>query len=395
MSNYSDINVIPKMTGYTSPSGIAFANKEYMSSYPAWKAFNQVSNSEGFVAGGTSGQLGYGFENPIVINKYSMSVSATGSYASRMPKDWTFEGSNNSTTGLDGTWEIIDTQSGQVWDSVANETKTFFNQNKKAYKMYRINWTKNNGNSNFVEINQFKMYERMPLSKILLLSNDKSYSIKDSYSKTLNLIPIMTSNTTPSGIAKASSIASATLDAWKAFDGITTGGNSQWSTASSVTAGWLSYEFTEEKRVGGYSICSSSDLTRNPKSWTFEGWNGNDWIVLDKVVDYTSFKSSEFSIFPIRNTKKYKSYRLNVSANNGAIYIQVHELEMYEKVSLVLENIPSTSQQNLIKYGMDSPVQVDGIFTYKNYILQDSVSENAEGLLSIQLDRKPLSIGFN
>jgi len=66
----------------------------------------------------------------------------------------------------------------------------------------------------------------------------------------------------------------------------------------------------------------------------------------------------------------------------------------YSTNTSTISQLNGVSEQNFINYGIDSPVQFDGVFTNKNYILQDGISENENGYWTTKLDRKPLSIKF-
>ena len=108
---------------------------------------------------------------------------------------------------------------------------------------------------------------------------------------------------------------------------------------------------------------------------------------------------AEKRVFVFDNTVSYKRYRINVTANNGdASFLAIGELEMMKAKYQKLNQLPSHSEQNLIKYGLNSPIQVGGtlgIFSNKNYFLQDTVSEDVNGLWTTQINRKPLSIKFD
>lgn len=154
----SEETSVPKMTTDTSPSGRAFAENVYSASYAPWSAFNRIDDAEGYVSAngsGGKGYLGYEFSNSISIFKYT--VRSTGSaYLNRMPKDWTFEGSNDGSN-----WAVLDTQINQTWTTQYTDKEylldTRFHYIK--FKMYRINWTANNGFVNFTDVNELKMFE--------------------------------------------------------------------------------------------------------------------------------------------------------------------------------------------------------------------------------------------
>ena len=55
-------------------------------------------------------------------------------------------------------------------------------------------------------------------------------------------------------------------------------------------------------------------------------------------------------------------------------------------------SMENSSKQNFLNYGMNTTTSLDGVFISKKYVLQDTVSENEDGLWTTQLNRKPLSI---
>lgn len=138
----------------------------------------------------------------------------------------------------------------------------------------------------------------------------------------VNAIPKMTSNTTPSGIAKASVIYSSSNDAWKAFDGSTSG---YWGTTRvDSNPAWISYTFAAPIIISAYKITPQS----NPRGWRFEGSNNEiDWDVLDTQDSWSGVQYYQFN-----NLKAYKTYRLYVTKSATNAYVEIKELEMYELI---------------------------------------------------------------
>jgi hypothetical protein len=140
------------------------------------------------------------------------------------------------------------------------------------------------------------------------------------------LTPAMTSYTTPSGIVTASSeYPETSYAAWRLFDRT----SSPWLTSPPVNTGWNAYEFTSTKIVSKYILTPTtlSSPGSIPRNWTFEGWNGTDWVVLDTVTGNSSTANVTRSFV---NTVAFIKYRINITANNGHIYVGVQELALYE-----------------------------------------------------------------
>lgn len=147
----SNTNAIPTMTSDTLPSGRAFAST-FTSGYPPYRAFDKADVSIGWQNSATNGHIGYEFVEPKLIAKYAVRSTSDSAYYNQMPKDWTFEGS------IDGvTWIVLDKQVGQSWSSVSTD-KEYVTLNSFKYKMYRLNFSVNNGGVSST-VGEFKMYE--------------------------------------------------------------------------------------------------------------------------------------------------------------------------------------------------------------------------------------------
>lgn len=171
-----------------------------------------------------------------------------------------------------------------------------------------------------------------------------SVSFASEIKYTENLIPIMTSNTAPSGVASASSIFSSTYPAWKAFNHTFNSSSDAW--ASNSESGQLEYNFLDAKCISKYTITSRKPvyaIGELPKNWTFEGWDDQlkKWVVLDIRQNITDWIVGVKKEFTISNTTYYNKYRINITANGGTGVVVIGELEMME--SIILENITPTN----------------------------------------------------
>jgi hypothetical protein len=143
-------------------------------------------------------------------------------------------------------------------------------------------------------------------------------------------IPQMSSNTTPSGAAAASSVNGAN-PAWLAFDRTT--GTFWQSTGQSA---WLSYNFPTGRVIKRYGFFSHSANGNNPRTWTFEGSNnGSTWVVLDTQTNFVTGVSTFHSFDISANTTSYTYYRINVTAvQTFGSNVTIPELEMSEVTNL-------------------------------------------------------------
>jgi hypothetical protein len=146
-----------------------------------------------------------------------------------------------------------------------------------------------------------------------------------------NLIPIMTSNTEPSGEAFGTGGAwtEKYYPFWKAFDSIygISAMNHGWRDKEFVGNSYLGYRFATAKTVTSYAISPYWYVgpflfyNYSPKSWVFEGSNnGVDYITLDVREDYTLWDYETIAEFPVSNTTAYTYYRVRINktiANYG------------------------------------------------------------------------------
>jgi hypothetical protein len=121
-------------------------------------------------------------------------------------------------------------------------------------------------------------------------------------------IPQMSSNTTPSGAAAASSVNGGQA-AWLAFDRNT---GTFWQ--STVQSAWLSYNFPTGKIIKIYGFFTPTNNNTSPKTWTFEGSNnGSTWTTLDTQTNFVTGVSTFYSFDISANTTSYTYYRINVT----------------------------------------------------------------------------------
>jgi hypothetical protein len=172
---------------------------------------------------------------------------------------------------------------------------------------------------------------------VLIFNNTKSVAAEVKYTE--NVIPAMTSNTSPSGTASASSnwMDGDEYPSYKAFDRVNSGHVSGWATALNVNTGWLEYDFDTDKCVTKYTITPrdwSQYVNELPKNWTFEAYDNNTstWVVLDTQTNISDWLVKTKKEFTFTNTNFYTKYRINVSKNNGGPNLTIDELEMMETV---------------------------------------------------------------
>ena len=91
---------------------------------------------------------------------------------------------------------------------------------------------------------------------------------------------------------------------------------------------WAQLDFKDNPVIlGGYSITSGDDaIERDPKNFTLEGSNDRSaWTILDTHINEVFVSRGLTKTYIFDDTKLFRYYRLNVTANNGAGLIQMAE----------------------------------------------------------------------
>ncbi len=142
---------------------------------------------------------------------------------------------------------------------------------------------------------------------------------------TNNLIPLMTSNTSPSGVASAKDEVFPGGPAYLAFDGDdnTAGGGGKIEDGAT----WLIYEFETGVIINRYKYLSATKAGRTyPTSYLFQGSNGSSWETLDSRSGISDVGPHEYII---NNNKAYSKYRLFITeANSDILNVVIQTLEM-------------------------------------------------------------------
>ncbi|MCP3141818.1 SBBP repeat-containing protein [Pyxidicoccus xibeiensis] len=151
-----------------------------------------------------------------------------------------------------------------------------------------------------------------------------------------NLVPVMTGPTTPSGSVTRSGVFSTSYEAWQAFDA----SGSLWLSLENQTPAWLGYQwFNGAKTVNRYAInyANGSITSRAPRNWTFEGWNGSSWVVLDTRTNQVNWAGHERREYTVATPGAYTRYRVHITDDNdtrsGIVVISIGRLELLHCVT--------------------------------------------------------------
>lgn len=371
-------NQVPLMTSNTTPSGVASASAELG---PAYLAFNRNAgdgwNSDtSFVV-----WIQYQFTAPTPVNRYRYQ------FGEFFPPDTavTLSGSNDGLVFTD-----IDTQSfpsgvgSQLYSADVNIASV-------NYKYYRLTFSKYSTatiylpyleligpqvTTSYGYMTGYCCYgvgclDTPPPSQLpdpIALPDIESgnttgpqtftstrQACASCPSGTINapsadLIPVMTSNTAPSGVASASSNNGT---AFQAFDGDTAFSNSDttsgWRSATGGIPGWIQYKFAAATIADYYSVTCWKSNYSAPRDFKLQGsQDGATWTDLDSRSNLTWF-SGETKTFNFDNTTAYLYYRLSVSATvpNGSNpnILVILELSLFKSSpAQVCKSATATSQ---------------------------------------------------
>ncbi|PTL79611.1 hypothetical protein [Vitiosangium sp. GDMCC 1.1324] len=289
-----DTNLVPVMTGPTTPSGIVTRSGVYSSSYEAYLAFDGNASSM-FISqvGQTPATLGYEFPSPKTITRYALQYS-NGSITTRAPKNWTLEAFNGSA------WVAVDTRSNEInWSG--SERREYAVASPGSYSKYRLNVSDDNDSRTGIEVISLGGFELIGCA-----------------CENTNQVPVMTGPTTPSGIVTRSGVYSSSYEAYLAFDA---SASSMFISQVGQTPATIGYEWTDGPRtINRYALqySNGSITTRAPKNWTLEAFNGSAWVAVDTRSNELNWSGSERREYAVASPGSYSKYRLNVSDDNDS-----------------------------------------------------------------------------
>lgn len=179
-------------------------------------------------------------------------------------------------------------------------------------------------------------------------------------STTGNAIPDMTTDLLPSGLCTGSSNRPAlagthavpvafngrqltySLDASQFFHAFDADDGTYWAS-NTLQNGTIQYDHAVAFACDGYTIHAARDnqdtgyLANDyaPGTFTFEGFDGADWVVLDRREDYVLYDGGKSVFFPLINTVAYTKYRLVIlkCTRNGLIEPRVRRLTLRSAAS--------------------------------------------------------------
>jgi molybdopterin-binding protein len=188
------------------------------STFACTNAFD-ANNGTSWLANATTATIKYVTGSGNIVQSYTVQgpvVSGDGgANASRSPKTWTMEGSNDGSS-----WTTLDTRSNETaWGT--GETRTYPVSNSTSYTQYRLNITANNGDGSFVGL------------------TDVTFRTADIYNPMIAVTTSQTADATVSNgriLIEYNPVDSVTLNT-HLFGEVTCNGGSNWATATFSSAG--------------------------------------------------------------------------------------------------------------------------------------------------------------
>lgn len=246
----------------------------------------------------------YSFEQAVAVTQYKIYPRYTYSQE-ETPRSWQFEAWDGSC------WVILDTQQNinGYTDGIGKE---FLIDNTAAFSKYRLVFTETNrANSNWLNIGEIEMLGYTPSQEPQLIVPQ---TVEATYSMYKNFGPE------------------------QLFDGIKTEINNAWiSNVSEGKAQSVSFHLNVPAAISKYTIYPRYDMNDfTPTDWTFEAWDGTNWIVLDSqqnITDWLKGQVDAGKTFNFENTTRYNSYRITFtkahSTNPPYSDLELGEIEIF------------------------------------------------------------------
>ena len=309
----------PIMTSNTEPSGEVSASSYYDTRYP-WHAFTQNENGDiyyNWASNGTSGGewIQYQFAKAQKVTKIDFyNRNASDGY---YPTQLTVKGSND---GINWTELGVYTS----FNSGAKVKTTLVIAHPSNYKIYRL------------------IFDSMTPSANGYAGASRIDLIGDS-GNIMPLVPVMTSNTTPEGECGASSVYSALLDAWCAFNGYAFNLSQNytfWAPANTTANEFVYYKFPSGKKkvVKKFKFATANEVGDVDRSISLIASNdGISWNVIDtKTIVQHHWQTSNLSYeIDVSNDSAYSYY--GIRFNDAIAGIAVGNAQFYseEKNALI------------------------------------------------------------
>ena len=325
--------LVPTMTSNTTPSGECFGS-ESRSGWDFYKAFDG-DDTTAYGTNQTSGEahIGYRFTSPTIVNalyvkKHDSSELITSIRASSDGENW----QTIATVGRNISEETIyfeNSDAYEYWDVYTTDTASGGSGRWEfaTLQFYSVAITESEDAMSAIGASDYA-------SETLTADETWNEAIQNSeYFESVDnaKVPIMTSNTTPSGECIGKSYYGSGYEYYKAFDGNTSGAiGSLWEGAISG-GNYIGYLFGRDvsvKLVKYITRNASEEVSnRNPKDFTLQ--NTADGITWNDVGNAKQGAKQANNSFVITDTNSGIGYRMNITTNYGGTWIDIIELQFY------------------------------------------------------------------
>lgn len=105
----------------------------------------------------------------------------------------------------------------------------------------------------------------------------------------------------------------------------------QWRALNPGFPEWVQYEQAAPYLCRHFSITGSSvDITANPLSWVFQGWDGASTTDLMTETADPTWTLAEVRHYYFTNETSYIAYRLKINSTHGAVFANIFEMDFFE-----------------------------------------------------------------
>jgi uncharacterized protein YjdB len=372
----------PVNTGVVSAAGVDDGTV-------ARDAFDNAANTKWLHKANTS-WIEYKFSEDgaakFAVNKYT--ITSANDEQGRDPKDWTLYGTNVVNPKSLADFVEVDRQSGVTFDNRFEKKEFRIKGNIPEYSMYRLVITANNG-APWTQLAEIELFAPdatqlvVSSTSAILKLGQQPLQLSASQTVTWSSSDENIADVTNKGVVTALKVGTATITATSvvdntktatvditvvtgvfdrtdpvntgvvsaagvddgttarnAFDNAT---NTKWLHKANTS--WIEYKFSEDGAikyaVDKYTITSANDVQgRDPKDWILYGTSvtnnprfPEDFVEVDRqsgVIFAKRFETQEFKAKS--NTTAYSTYRLVITANNGADWTQLAEIELFAPI---------------------------------------------------------------
>lgn len=146
-------------------------------------------------------------------------------------------------------------------------------------------------------------------------------------------VPTMTSDTTPSGTASASSVIATSFAAWKAFNGTYAGETNAWGGTDYAINQWVAYQFTQNVMIKKVVLHQrEKDTNLSTKDFKIQASSdGTTWVDLSDTETMPNQTSAEktLSLTNANSNSKYNRFRLYLLDVGYGSVPGIGELQFY------------------------------------------------------------------